>query len=335
MLNPRKAIKMEKATLEEKLKKNQENYELKVSSLRIACERFITYLENECLKNKEELKYAEILKYFKIMFSLQLKKSQMLSRTSRVLNKMSKELSKFKGNFSPKDSERYSKVFKYKREKVNEKSKYIKRSAIDDEKVYVYFTKIIPGILGGKAYKLKELEKVAEDAEKTSKENDSKTEYVVDKKVDFKKVEGYEKTLEKVSLGSEIKEIPQESFSGFDKLKGVSLSEKCKKIGARAFLGCKELVDINLGKVTEICANAFYNCIKLEKVDLSSIKSEKTIGENAFENCNKLKSVTLPENSNRREEIKAKGIKNKVLEQVGNPAAESITFTNDPDEIKK
>lgn len=155
------------------------------------------------------------------------------------------------------------------------------------------------------------------------------------KKVDFKKVEGYEKTLEKVSLGSEIKEIPQESFSGFDKLKGVSLSEKCKKIGARAFLGCKELVDINLGKVTEICANAFYNCIKLEKVDLSSIKSEKTIGENAFENCNKLKSVTLPENSNRREEIKAKGIKNKVLEQVGNPAAESITFTNDPDEIKK
>lgn len=182
MLNPRKAIKMGKATLEERSKKNQENYELKVSSLRIACERFITYLENECLKNKEELKYAEILKYFKIMFSLQLKKSQMLSRTSRVLNKMSKELSKFKGNFSPKDSERYSKVFKYKREKVNEKSKYIKRSAIDDEKVYVYFTKIIPGILGGKAYKLKELEKVAEDAEKTSKENDSKTEYVVDKK---------------------------------------------------------------------------------------------------------------------------------------------------------
>lgn len=332
MLNPRKAIKMEKAILEEKIKKNQENYELKVSSLRNACERFITYLENECLEDKKELKYAEILKYFKIMFSLQLKKSQMLSRTSRVLNKMSKELSKFKGNFSPKDSKRYLEVFKYKREKVNEKSKLIKRSAIDDEEVYGYFTKKIPGIFGEKA---KELEKVAEAAEETSKENDSKTEYTVDKKDDFEKVEIYKKTLENVSLGSKIKEIPQESFSGFDKLKGVSLSEKCKKIGARAFLGCEELVDINLGKVIEICANAFCNCKKLEKVDLSSIKSEKTIGENAFSNCNKLKSVTLPENSNRREEIKARGIKDKVLEQAGNLAAKSITFTNDPDEIKK
>ena len=53
MLNPRKAIKMEKATLEERSKKNQENYELKVSSLRNACERFITYLENECLEEKK------------------------------------------------------------------------------------------------------------------------------------------------------------------------------------------------------------------------------------------------------------------------------------------
>lgn len=45
--------------------------------------------------------------------------------------------------------------------------------------------------------------------------------------------------------------------------------------------------------------------------------------------------MTLPENSNRREEIKARGIKDKVLEQAGNLAAKSITFTNDPDEIKK
>lgn len=166
MLNSRKAIKMGEATLEERSKRNQENYEAKVISLRIACEKFIEYLEDKCSKDKEELDYAKILKKFKEVFSLQLKKPRMLSRTSRVLNKMSKELSKFKGNFSPKDLEKYSKVFKYKREKVNEKSKLIKCSAIDDEKVYEYFTKTISKILIVKAYKLKMLEKVAEDAEK-------------------------------------------------------------------------------------------------------------------------------------------------------------------------
>lgn len=161
MLNSRKAIKMGETTLEERSKKNQENYEVKVISLRDACKEFITYLEHE-----KELNYAEILKKFKRVFLLQLKKPRMLSRTSRVLNKMSKELSKFEGNFSPKDLEKYSKVFKYKREKVNEKSKLIKCSAIDDEKVYEYFTKTISKILIVKAYKLKMLEKVAKDAEK-------------------------------------------------------------------------------------------------------------------------------------------------------------------------
>ena len=170
---------------------------------------------------------------------------------------------------------------------------------------------------------------------KTSKENDSKTEYVVAEKDDFEEVKGYEKTLENVSLGSEIKEILPELFLGFDKLKGVSLSENCKKIGASAFLGCKELVDINLGKVTEIGASAFYRCIKLEKVDLSSIKNAEAIGTGAFSNCDSLNSVILPPSSNRSQEVRAREIKNKVLKQVGNSVAKSITFTNDPDKIKK
>ena len=148
---------------------------------------------------------------------------------------------------------------------------------------------------------------------KTSKENDSKTKYVVAEKDDFEEVKGYEKTLENVTLESKIKEIPQESFLGFNKLKGVSLSENCKKIGA----------------------SAFYSCTKLEKVDLSSIKNAEAIGTGAFSHCNSLKSVILPPISNRSQEVRAREIKNKVLEQVGNSVAESITFTNDPDKIKK
>lgn len=331
MLNPRKAIKMGKATLEERSKKNQENYELKVTILRNACEEFIGYLGNE-----KGLEYADVLKKFKDLFSLQLKKPRMLSRTSRVLNKMSKELSKFEGNFSSEGLEKYSEVFKYKREKVNEKSKFIKRSAIDDEKVYKYFTEKISGIFKGKANELKELEKAAKDAKKTSKENESQTKYVIDEKSDFEKVKRYKETLKNVSLvGSEIKGIPEESFSGFGKLERVSLSEKCKEIGARAFATCVELKNIDLSKVTKIGASAFLSCRKLKEIDLSSIESDKTIEDGAFSCCDGLKTVILPSsrNNQNQEKIRIRGIRIKVLKQVRESVAKpiTITFKNDPD----
>ncbi|MDE6046999.1 MAG: leucine-rich repeat domain-containing protein, partial [Anaeroplasmataceae bacterium] len=63
------------------------------------------------------------------------------------------------------------------------------------------------------------------------------------------------------------------------------------KIKSRAFMNKTNLEEIILSEnLIEIERLAFLNCRKLEKIDLSNVK---TIGRNAFENCSSLKSVQL------------------------------------------
>lgn len=332
MLNPRKAVANNKFTVEDSKNKNQLNYKTKVNDLVIACNNFESYLREK----ENEFEYSGVLKRFKNVFKSQLKKSKMLSRTSRILNKMSKELEKFKGKFAPEDLEKYSKAFDYKPEKVNEKD-YIKRSAIDDKTVTECFKVNIPNILKLKVNEIKESKKSEKEEAKRKylKELFKRSRLDINAEGDFAKLSIYKKTLKQVTIGNKVNEINEAAFEEFDKLEKVSLSENCHKIGAKSFKKCDKLVNIDLSKVKEIGSEAFSGCISLKKIDLSNITSEKTIGNGAFSSCSGLDSVILPKNSNNSQKTRARGIKSKIVDQVGKMYAKLIVFSNDPDKVKK
>ena len=188
-----------------------------------------------------------------------------------------------------------------------------------------------------KAIKKKICEQVKKDEKKIKFTNYSPlkgTTFTVRTEEDFKKVSCFTFTgnyiqignyIQKVIIENEIKEIVDYAFNSCFKLKTVKLGENCKTIGARAFLGCGRLKEINLKDVTEIGNAAFYDCEKLVKVDLSSIKDAKALGDSAFVGCKELSSVILPEATNDNEE-KRREIKKKILDQV----KKEITFINDP-----
>ncbi len=154
MLNPRKVIARESSTLKDREKKYQRDYEVKVYDLLIQCKIFVDYLGT----TEDKFSYENISKAFK----KQMKKNKMLSRTSRILNTMSKELSKFESKTFPEDLKNYLKIFNFKPERPNEKTGYMKRSAIDDKDIVDIFKKTmrdketIPGALKRRAAELQE-----------------------------------------------------------------------------------------------------------------------------------------------------------------------------------
>ena len=140
MFNFRKVKTMEDGNENKtQIKKDQANYENKVRALRTACDNFGKYLKKEVT---EETKFLDIAKEFegeKNGFGKQMKKSWLLSRTSRRLNEMKKNLLKSKNEtFDPQNINDFVKCFEFEREKLNNKGN-IKRSAIDDKKVYDFF----------------------------------------------------------------------------------------------------------------------------------------------------------------------------------------------------
>ena len=154
----------------------------------------------------------------------------------------------------------------------------------------------------------------------------------VEKKSDFENIKNYNKeSISNIAIGNKIKELGDETFSGFSNLQTVTLGTNCSKIGARTFLGCTKLESINLENVAEIGTNAFYNCQSLITVNLSKIKNEKAIGTSAFSNCKALNSVILPQSRNDNDIPRIRAIRNKISEQVGNQVAKGINFVNDPD----
>lgn len=68
-----------------------------------------------------------------------------------------------------------------------------------------------------------------------------------------------------------------------------------KKIGVKAFFGCKALVNFDgQHSITEIGESAFYDCTNLENLLLIESTNLTKIDAEAFYNCNKLKTITLP-----------------------------------------
>ena len=121
-----------------KNQEDQKNYKNKVEALQKACKNFGEYLKGV----NEETKFVDIAKAFADKdtgFKDQMKKSWLLSRTSRRLQEMKKNLSKSKSKtFDPQKIDDFVKCFEFEREKLNNKGN-IKRSAIDDKKVYDFF----------------------------------------------------------------------------------------------------------------------------------------------------------------------------------------------------
>ncbi len=124
------------------------------------------------------------------------------------------------------------------------------------------------------------------------------------------------KTVTKVTVGSNIKTIGKNAFSGATKLKTVSVGKNVTEVGANAFKGCSSLTSVTLGsKATKIGANAFNGCKKLKTIKITSTKlTSKTVAKNAFKGLTKATTIKVPKKklSAYKKLFKQKGLSSKV-----------------------
>ena len=101
------------------------------------------------------------------------------------------------------------------------------------------------------------------------------------------------KTVTKVTVGSNIKSIGKNAFSGATKLKTVTVGKKVTKIGSNAFKGCKKLKTITI-KSTKL--------------------TSKTVSKNAFKGISKEATIKVPKKklSAYKKLFKSKGLSSKV-----------------------
>jgi len=100
-------------------------------------------------------------------------------------------------------------------------------------------------------------------------------------------------SIESVTFGDNIKEIPAYFCSRMDNLKFVSFSNNLETIGEYAFCSCDSLKTIAFpNSLKTIGGSAFSNCSNLETTSFPN--SLKTIGGSAFYGCDSFTSVTFP-----------------------------------------
>ena len=124
------------------------------------------------------------------------------------------------------------------------------------------------------------------------------------------------KTVTKVTVGSNIKTIGKNAFSGATKLKTVKIGKNVTEVGANAFKGCSSLTSVTLpSKATKIGANAFSGCKKLKTIKITSTKlTSKTVSKNAFKGLTKATTIKVPKKklSAYKKLFKQKGLSSKV-----------------------
>ncbi len=100
-------------------------------------------------------------------------------------------------------------------------------------------------------------------------------------------------SLKSVMIGSSLTVIPERAFYKCTNLTEVVFGSSVETIGERAFYQCTALKEVVLtDAIKTIERNAFYKCTALEKVDLN--KAEE-VGEYAFYGCAALKGIAFPE----------------------------------------
>ena len=97
-------------------------------------------------------------------------------------------------------------------------------------------------------------------------------------------------------MGSNIKTIGKNAFSGATKLKTVSIGKNVTEIGAKAFFKCTGLTSLTIpSKVSKIGKYAFYGCKGLKTITLdTTLLSADTVSERAFRGLPAEVTVSVP-----------------------------------------
>ena len=91
--------------------------------------------------------------------------------------------------------------------------------------------------------------------------------------------------------GFEIDMIDNAAFEN-QPIESVAIPNCINSINDRAFAGCTELKEVNLGDVVEIRDEAFKACTALEEIEIP--QQLTSIYDRAFEGCTSLKSISIP-----------------------------------------
>lgn len=118
---------------------------------------------------------------------------------------------------------------------------------------------------------------------------------------------------EEVTIPDSVKEIGTFLFYGNETIKRVTLSSQITQIPDYTFYGCTALDTVTGGNITAIAKNAFDGCVKLKNFDFANVETVgnyafrnsgitavnfvkvKTIGDHAFSGCSALTTLTLNE----------------------------------------
>lgn len=101
-------------------------------------------------------------------------------------------------------------------------------------------------------------------------------------------------TLNSVSIGNKVTQIPNAFFYECSSLETISIPETVSAIGENCFYGCAKLSNISLpSRLTNIRKGTFRKCTAITTIVLP--QSITTIDDYAFSECSSLMSINLPE----------------------------------------
>ena len=113
-----------------------------------------------------------------------------------------------------------------------------------------------------------------------------------------------------------VTKIADNAFKGNKTVTKVTVGSNIKTIGKNAFSGATKLQMVTIGKnVTKIEANAFKGCKKLKTIKITSTKlSSKTVSKNAFKGLTKATTIKVPKKklAAYKKLLKSKGLSSKV-----------------------
>ncbi len=100
-------------------------------------------------------------------------------------------------------------------------------------------------------------------------------------------------TIESITIPDSVKKIGARAFEDCRQLVSVVLPESIGTLENGTFLRCWDLIEIHLPEsLTSIKDGVFWECHSLESIKLPA--NIKNIGENAFLGCKKLQEIILP-----------------------------------------
>jgi hypothetical protein len=125
-----------------------------------------------------------------------------------------------------------------------------------------------------------------------------------------------DKTITRVTIGSNVTTIGKKAFSGCIKLKTVTIGKNVTTIGDKAFAKCIFLTKIIIpAKVTKIGKNAFSGCKKLKTIIIKSKKlTKKSVAKNAFKGISSKTTIKVPKSKLKayKKLFRSKGLSKKV-----------------------